>query len=354
MQQRCRQNPVRVDKIHDVCHHKGQVPLDFTPQSRRHRKSVWGKRDGHRSQRPTIRAPKLQIIQRGPERRVASGLFVFAPISKGWQCVGTIQASSIDRPSRPVRIIADRDAAGHWTFTWNGYWSPSQATRAETRHTGKWDPEAGVMYSVRDGTLALAAVQAAFVGSDLARELERQGVLGGEAPPTYPVLSPSGDHLTAVLPSQAQSLVDRGLATWIKAGQPTLGLWMVPLEERVPVDPGDTHWAAKHTPSVSDVFGHWARRLARDRVEVLVLAAAAGRPVATIARDPRESHLFLAAADFLNTVRREVKRTQWWSRRQWAGLVRDWVAAVRSGQDPGPALWRAVDHAPPPSTGTAG
>ena len=268
--------------------------------------------------------------------------------------MSTIDSPPIARPSRPVRVLADRDAAGHWTFTWSGYWSPSQATRAESRQTGKWDPDAGVMFSVHDRTLTLAEVHAAFVGSDLARGLELQGLLGGEAPPTYPVLSPSGEHVTEVLPSQAQSLVDRGLATWIKAGQHTLGLWMVPPEERTSVDPSDVHWVAKHMPSVTDVFGHWARRFPRDRGEVLVLAAAEGRPVATIARDPRESYFFLAAADLLNTVRREVEATRWWSQRQWALLARDWVGAVRSGQDPGPALWEAVDHVPPPSTNTAG
>jgi hypothetical protein len=201
--------------------------------------------------------------------------------------------------------------------------------------------------------LDLADMRAAFMASDVCRELERQGVLGSAAPATYPLLTPSGDHVNDILLAQAQSLVDRGLATWVNAAQHTLGLWMVPVEDRPSVDPSDPRWAAKHMPSLTDVFGHWARRLARDRAEVLVLSAAEGRAVATIARDPHESYFFLAAAHLLNSVRHD-PATQWWGRRQWAGLARDWVAAVRSGQDPGPALWRVVDHAPPPTTDVAG
>ncbi|MGC8489407.1 MAG: hypothetical protein ACP5QO_14495 [Clostridia bacterium] len=222
------------------------------------------------------------------------------------------------------------------------------------RQTGKWDRDGGVMFSVRDRNLSLGDLHDAFVDSALARDLARQGVLGGEAPTCYPVFSPTGEHLSDVIQPQAQSLIDRGLATWIKPERHAVGLWMVPLDERPSAAPSDPDWAAKHTPSLTDVFGQWARLLRPNRAEVLIVAASEGRSLATIAQDSAESHFFLAAAALVNLVREQVESVQEWSRIEWALLARDWLSAVRAGEDPGPALWRVVDHPPIHSSHAAG
>lgn len=261
------------------------------------------------------------------------------------------------RPLRPIKVLADRDNDGRWQFTRAGFWSPSRLRRAEARHTAKWDPQAGVMYSVRDATLALAEVHAAFVGNDLARDLDHQGRLGQEAPTTFPVFASTGERVGDVRPPEAQALVDRSLATWVDARRSVLGLWMGP---RTPEPTRDQLPAPSHVrkprrpdPTAEDVFAHWVRRLPADRAEGLVLQAAFPSP----ARDPipeePDGHLEWAARTLLarlpDTVTASIP-----TRAAWQARIHHWVTAVRTGSPVTRALWSALEARQPPPSRTRG
>jgi len=261
------------------------------------------------------------------------------------------------RPHRPVKVVADRDDAGHWRFRWSGFWHPSQLRRAEARQTAQWDPEAGVIFSVRLRDRGAAFLRAAFVGSDVYHELERRGLLGSTAPTTYPLFTPSGDHVQGVRPALAASLVDHGLARWVDAEQHTLGLRLRPLttEERGDRPPGasSARKPRRRDPPPEDVFAHWVRRIPAHQAETIVLEAACPSHAWGPIPDGPASHLVWAAHTLLARLPDRFAARM---RRDPDGptRIRQWVGAVRAGAPVTRALWRALEWRRPPPRRTRG
>ena len=259
--------------------------------------------------------------------------------------------SGVPRPARPVRIVADRDADGHFAFSWKGYWTAAQADHAEVRGTGVWDPATGVMFRIQDRTIALHEMRRAFLESLVARELSREGAPDYRNPNGYPVFAPSGDAMTRVPQPRAHALVAHGMAVWVQEAVPARGLFILPAEARLRV-PGTAFlkWTATRPSAPADVFTYWVRRLPPGIAEFVVVKAVLARPLAIAADVPGASHLFSAAAALLQSVRpRFDGGIDAGTMSRWGGIAREWIGAVRSGHDPARALGILIGERRPTS-----